>query len=918
MVVSSLGLPPVVPGREEHRDQSGARILFPGRNNVSGSGDTITFVFNGRAVSARPGDSVASALYRSGQRIFTRSFKYHRPRGLLCLAGKCPNCLMNVDGAPNVRTCITAVRAGTRVTHQNASPSLEHDWLSVVQHFDGLMPVGWYYKTMTDPRLWHAAEPFVRKVAGLGTPPPLDNIRGNYEHAYRHAEVAIIGGGPAGLKAAISEAANGRQVTLVDDQPELGGHLRFAKIAEASLPGLVAQVLALPNVQVLSGCYCFGLYEGNLLGVVQPRRDSRDPERLIHLRAGRVVVATGAYEAPLLFANNDLVGIMLSSAVQRLVHLHGIIPGKVAVVIGRSALAESVVADLRAAGIQIAATVEPESVVKAIGKKHVSGIETRDARHACDLAVMCGHRIPDAGLLHQAGARLRWNAATGAFIPTDLPEDISAVGKVTGESLCAADTLPPESGPASKRAFVCLCSDVSSQDLVSAIDEGFDHIETLKRYTTTTMGPCQGRMCQLPAIGVCARQTGRSMAETGVTTARPPNPGVTLGALAGARHHPTRHTPMHYEHEAAGAVWLDMGEWKRPRYYQSPEGAGERQYVEQEYRAVREHAGLIDVSTLGKLDLKGRDVGQLLDKVYTGRFSDLRPGRTRYGVICDEAGIMLDDGTVSRLADDHFFVTTTTGNLDFVFQWMKWWMVGSGWDVYITNLTSGLAAVNLAGPNAREVLRQLTDCDLSTTAFPYMACRVALVAGVEAILMRIGFVGETGWEIHFPAESGPDVWKALMEAGRRFDIKPFGIEAQRLLRLEKRHIIVGVDSDALTNPFEAGMGWALKLDKEDFIGRSVLTRLAAQPPRQKLAGFVMNEADLPEDGAAIMIGGQLAGRVTSARFSPGQKKAIGLAWVPAEVAREGTEIEVRVHGRLARAKITEKAFYDPDGARLRM
>jgi sarcosine oxidase subunit alpha len=375
---------------------------------------------------------------------------------------------------------------------------------------------------------------------------------------------------------------------------------------------------------------------------------------------------------------------------------------------------------------------------------------------------------------------------------------------------------------------------------------------------------------------------------------------------------------MHYEHETAGAEWLDMGEWKRPRYYQSAKGASEKQCVEEEYRAVRERVGLIDVSTLGKLDLKGRDVGKLLDKVYTGRFSDLRPGRTRYGVICDEAGIMLDDGTVSRLADDHFFVTTTTGNLDFVLQWMKWWTEGTGWDACITNLTSGLAALNLAGPQARQVLKQLTDCDLETAAFPYMACRVAPVAGVEGILMRIGFVGETGWEIHFPAESGPDVWKALLAAGSNFDIRPFGIEAQRLLRLEKRHVIVGVDSDALTNPFETGMGWALKLDKEEFIGRSALRRLAGQPLHHKLAGFVMDEAVLPEDGAAIMIGGQLAGRVTSTRVSPLQGKAIGLAWVPAEVARDGAEVDVRVGGRLARARITEKVFYDPDGTRLRM
>jgi sarcosine oxidase subunit alpha len=884
---------------------------------VSEPSGALTFEFNGKLVTARPGDTVASALYRSGQRIFTRSFKYHRPRGLLCLAGKCPNCLMNVDGTPNVRTCMTPVRAGMRVTHQNAYPSLDHDCLEMVQRFDWLMPVGWYYKTMTNPRLWHAAEPLVRKVAGLGDVPAMDSVSGNYEHGYRHAEVAIIGGGPAGLKTAVELAAQGEQVTLIDDQPELGGHLRFSKKTDDSLAELTVQVQKHSKIQVLHGCYCFGLYEGNLLGIVQPRRDPLDAERLIHLRAGRVVVATGAYESPLLFPNNDLVGIMLSTAVQRLIRLHGIAPGKVAVVIAPSPMGEAVVADLREVGIHVAAMVAPDSVVRALGNKSVTGIETRDARYNCDLVVVCGHRVPDAGLLHQAGARLQWDARKGAFIPTDFPASISAVGEVTGESLLAPLPIPPERDPRNKRAFVCLCSDVSSQDLADAIEEGFDHIETLKRYTTTTMGPCQGRMCQLPAIGVCARQTSRSMAQTGVTTARPPNPGVTLGALAGARHHPTRRTPMHDEHDESGAVWLDMGEWKRPRYYQVQKGASEKQCVEQEYRAVRERVGLIDVSTLGKLDLKGKDVGKLLDKIYAGRLSDLRPGRVRYGVLCDEAGIMLDDGTVSRLADHHFFITTTTGNLDFVNQWVKWWLVGSGWDVYLTNLTAGLAAVNLAGPNAREVLAPLTDCDLSHQAFPYMACRSARVAGVEALLMRIGFVGETGWEIHFPAESGPDLWKALLAAGRKFDIRPFGIEAQRLLRLEKRHVIVGVDSDALTNPYEAGMAWAPKLDKEDFIGRAALMRLAGEPPQQKLAGFVMNEEVLPEDGAAIMVNGQLAGRVTSVRFSPLKQKAIGLAWVPAELAREGAEVDVRVGGRLARARITEQAFYDPAGARLR-
>ena len=870
----------------------------------------MKFHFQGGAVEAKDGDTIAAALYRHGQRTFSRSFKYHRPRGLLCVRGKCPNCLMNVDGIPNIRTCITPVRDGMRVKAQNAFPSLETDWLSITQRLDWLMPVGWYYKTFTHRALWHAAEPIIRKVAGLGE--VLTSENRSYEHSWMHCDRAVIGGGWAGIEAAQAAGARGEQVVLVDDQPALGGQSRYRKHAEKVSSDRIERLRALPNVRILLDSYCFGLYEGNLLGIVQRNPHPGAAERLVHLRAQHTTLASGTFETPLLFPNHDLPGIMLSTGVLRLVHLYGIAAGKRAVVVGARDAALEISAELREAGIEVVATVRADQITMATGSACVQGIQTEVGRFACDLVAVCGPQVPDAGLAAQAGGKLTWSAAHAAFLPTGLPAHVSLVGAAAGEGLGGIPTpVPP-----SKRVFVCLCSDVSSQDLCDGIAEGFDHIETLKRYTTATMGPCQGRMCQLSAIGVCARQTGRSIAETGVTTSRPPNPGVTLGALAGPSHHPIRRTPMHYAHEKLGAVWMDMSDWKRPRYYRTSSASAEKECVLAEYRAVREEVGIIDVSTLGKLVLRGADCGKLLDKVYTHRFSDLRPGRVRYALMCDEGGIILDDGTIARLSDDRYFVTTTTGNLEFVHQWLDWYLAGSGWDVHIANVTAGYGAMNIAGPRSREVLSKLTDCDLTSAAFPYMACREAEVAAIPVAMLRIGFVGETGWEIHCPAESAEALWEAVLEAGRELNIRPFGVEAQRLLRLEKRHVIVGVDTDALTNPYEADLAWAVKLEKPDFVGKAVLSR-AQDLSRERLIGFVLRGPGLPEDGAAIVADGALAGRVTSTRHSPARQAAVGLGWVKVAQAKEGASVDVRVDGKLVPATITLQPFYDPEGGRLR-
>lgn len=871
----------------------------------------MKFFFQSKPVEANPGDTIASALYRSGQRIFSRSFKYHRPRGLLCVAGNCPNCMMNVDGVPNVRTCVTPVSEGMSVKSQNAFPSLETDFLSATQHFDALMPVGWYYKTFTNPAMWHAVEPIIRKAAGLGEILPTRPVE--YEHQWMHTDAAVIGGGWAGIHAALEIAERGDPVVLVDDQPSLGGQSLYRKSANDLPVDAIAKLQRMANVTILQRSSCFGMYEGNLLGILQRNPHSHAVERLVHLRAKRVVVATGSYETPILFQNNDLPGVMLSTGVRRLLDLYGVVPGKRAVVVGSGTVANEMASKLRESGIEVAAMISAQEVISAQGSAQVTGIKTSTGNFSCDLIVVCGPLVPNAGLVAQSGGKLNWSDAHGAFLPGDLPSNVSVVGGAAGEM--QPNAVPPLS--ADKRAFVCLCSDVSCKDLVDGISEGFDVIETLKRYTTATMGPCQGRMCQLSAIGICAKETGRTIGETGVTTSRPPNPSVTLGALAGPGHHPTRFTPMHASHQRLGAVFMDMGGWKRSRYYKRHQTASESESVLLEHKSVREAVGIIDVSTLGKLDVRGRDAGKLLDLVYTHRFSELRVNQVRYALMCDQGGIILDDGTISRLSETRYFVTTTSGNLDFVHQWLQWQLIGKDWDVHICNVTPGYGAMNLAGPKSRDVLAQLAGCDLSSAAFPYMACRESRIGEVPAILLRIGFVGETGWEIHCPAESAEEVWQMLLDAGKEFGIKPFGVEAQRLLRLEKRHVIVGVDTDALTNPYEAGLGWAVKLDKEDFVGKSLLAHAAKNQTREKLVGFILKGAGLPKDGAAIVTNGQSTGRVTSSRYSPSQNSAIGLAFVQVSEAREGASIQVRVEGKLTPATVTMRPFYDPEGLRLR-
>jgi sarcosine oxidase subunit alpha len=917
---------------------------------------TISFTFDGKKVTAFEGDTIGSALYAAGQRTFSRSFKYHRRRGLMCVAGQCPNCICSVDGAPGARACIEPAREGLVVEHVNATPSLEYDVMEITDRAGTkFTPPGFYYKTFIRPRkLWPLYEKILRNAAGLGKlreEQPEREWRTEYRR--RHADVLVVGGGIAGRAAAAAAANAGADVVLVDE-------------------GLAGQTEPLDGVEQIAGGSALGSFDG-LVPVWQG-------DTLHQIRAARLVFATGTIEQPLVFAGNDLPGVMLCGGALRLAETYAVLPGRRAVIATTSDRGLVAAQALRAAGVEIAAVCDlrPEvnelgselrragvpvfaghTVIEARGRK---GVQTAvigalnpdfavdEHEFDADLVLMSGGAVPATSLLLQAGAKTEYDGRRGHFALSELPDGVFAAGEVTGVSgdttvarsgelagLRAAHELgfgdtdargrlqvletadghqdevtvaPPVAGAGRGKCFACFCEDVTSKDIGLAIDEGYDSIELSKRYTTVTMGPCQGRMCQLQSVRLMAQHNGSSLGDVGVTTARPPWVSVPMGILGGRPVEPAKRSSIHSRHRALGATVKWAGDWRRAYDYGDPAG---------EALAVNRAAGLIDVSTLGKLLVRGADAGVFLDRLYPNRFSDLKPGRIRYGVISSDAGRIVDDGTLCRLDDETYYVTTTSSGAGAVEEWFGWWLADWKLDVRLTDVTQGMAAVNLAGPRAREIISAVSDLDYSNDAFRYLDGKSATIAGVRCLVLRIGFVGEVGYEIHCPAAFGEHVWDALMAAGEPHGLKPFGLEPQRVLRLQKMHILVGQDTDSESTPFAAAMSWIVKLDKEqDFIGKWALTHYSGVPPSIALVGFTLPNGDVPTEGAVVLgEDGSPAGEVTSSRHSPVLDRTIGMAWVPAALAHDGAKITISDVGRQLAAEIQTRPFYDPDGEVLR-
>ena len=917
----------------------------------------LTIDFEGRSIGAFEGDTVGSALAAAGVVITGRSFKYHRPRGLQCMTGSCPNCLMQIDGIPNVRSCLEPVREGLRIKRQNSWPNADRDVHGWLDKLSFMMPPGFYYKVFQRPKwAWPLVEPFIRSKAGLGKV-PLDGDHDRREVVNHSVDVLVIGAGAAGLAAAAEAGAAGARILLVEQDAEPGGRMRSS--GDAAWSHLLAEAAA-AGVEVLTGTAAFGVFDGPLVAAA-------GPAALHRIRARHLVFATGAVEQSAVFPNNDLPGIVLSSAVELLVNRYRVRPGERAVVLTSSDAGAATAATLLEAGIPTTvvdlrpdATIDGlevipgSTVLAASGRRRITGAvvgpvgATQGRAFSCDLLVLAGFSSPSTNLLAMVGAQIGFDEAAQAFLPTELPPNVHAVGSVAGagateiaiaqgriagieaavalgyEVANAAGrlrelrtaavnrgdplVLPPEVGVGKGKQFACLCMDVTDKELKTAVSEGFDSMELLKRYTTITMGPGQGKACLLASQRLCSRAVGSSFAETKPTTSRPPWVPVELGTLAGWRRTPRKETTLHDLHGDAGATFMWAGDWRRPHHYDTPE---------REVAAVRTRVGLIDVSTLGKFRVKGPEAARFLERLYPNRFADLALGRIRYGVMLNDEGVILDDGTVCRVGDDEFFVTVTTGNTGALERWMTWWQADWRFDVRMLNVTGGFAALNLAGPRSRDVLGELTDADVSAAGLPYMACTRMNVAGVPALVLRIGFVGELAYEVHFPSMYGEHVWNAIMGAGAPHGIAPFGLEAQRVLRLEKQHILVGQDTDAESDPYEVGLGWMVKADKDDFLGKRSLADLEGGGSGERLVGFTCQGDWVPPEGSSVVHDAAWVGRVTSSRYSHAVGSIIGLAWVPSGWAHDGTRFEIQFGGSRVAATVATQPFYDPDGERLR-
>ena len=986
----------------------------------------VSFTFDGQPVSGFAGDTLASAVLANGQRVFGRSFKYHRPRGLVGLGSEEMNALVGVgEGArhePNLRATQVELHDGLVAVSQNRWPSLTFDVGALNSKISRFIPGGFYYKTFMWPQsFWkHVYEPLIRRAAGLGKAPD-GRDPDTYEHMHAHCDVLVIGAGIAGLAAAEAAQASGVRVIICDETPRFGG---IADLSGGTIEGMPqldwvrsrAQLLAeADNVHVMTRTTAVGHWHHNHVMLFE-RVSDHDPKslakgtprhRLWKVRAKQVILATGAIERPIAFANNDRPGIMLATAARALVERYGVAPGMRGVVFTNNDDAYLTALSLKRAGVGIASIVDVRSDmsgarardarnagIEIIPGHAIAGVETgfgglnltgvkiaswrqgqgrvvNESRVACDFVAMSGGFNPVVNLWCHNGGKLTFDSGLQSFKPGKHHDQIQAVGSANGtmdmagclsEGYAAGEAAVKSALPKAKsqklkpskaeavpqnplepiwfspatgkynegnKHFIDFQNDVTAADLELAQREGYASVEHTKRYTTFGMATDQGKTSNLNGLGVLAEATGKTIPEIGITTFRPPYTPFSFGSIAGSLTKnlflPVRRTAIFRWHKAQNAVFEPVGQWRRAYTYPR---AGEDKHaaINREILAVRRKVGLLDASTLGKIEIKGPDAAEFLDRIYTNMFSSLKVGRCRYGLMMNELGFLIDDGVTVRLGDDHFLMHTTSGGADRIAAWLEEWLQTewTQYKVFVTPVTEQWAQFAIAGPKAREVLSKLApDFDISAEGFPHMAMKEGRLGAYPVRLYRISFSGELSYEVATPANFGRGLWDQILAAGAEFGIEAYGTEALHVLRAEKGYIVVGDETDGTVTPFDVGLDGLVSKKKADFIGkRSLEQSFLKSAGRKQLVGLLTDDPKevLPDGAYAVRAVKdkppmEMIGQVTSTYYSPTLDRSIAMGLIEGGRSRMGETLSFPLEGKVVRARITDPVFYDKEGSR---
>lgn len=1018
--------------QKQLRAQQRFRLQEGGRINRD---KPLKFTFAERILMGYEGDTLASALLANGVDIVGRSFKYGRPRGIMTAGVEEPNAIMQIGASeatqtPNIKATEQMLYDGLVCKPVNGWPNAENDIMGLVGRIGGeLMTPGFYYKTFMWPKSqWKTYEKFIRKAAGLGRSPTQPDCD-RYDHMHHHADVLIVGAGAAGLTAALSAARRGARVLIADERSEFGGSLLFSRDYIDATPAMqwvghvVAELGVNPRVTMMSNATVNGYHDHNFLTISERRTDhlgERAPrtqtrQRLHKVRAGSVVLATGAHERPLVFANNDVPGCMLASSVSHYINRFAVIPGHKLVVVTANDSGYECALDWADAGREVVAIVDTRkhadgalsqlalernitvitgsAVIEAHGKKRVRGVTiapiNTDATFvsgntqylACDTVASSGGWSPAVHLSCHTGSRPVWSDEAIGFIPGTSTEQRWSAGSVNGKHVLAdvlADGLAtgheaamaavaavaddanadntfapaapatssgnqticepmpafllPHTKPCSRapKQFVDMQNDVTAAGIEMSTREGFESIEHVKRYTALGFGTDQGKTGNVNGMAIVARALGKSLSETGTTVFRPNYTPVSFGVVTGAHKgllfDPQRFTPMHAWHLERGAEFENVGQWKRPWYY--PVGDEKlEQAIAREQLATRNSVGILDASTLGKIDIQGKDAREFLGRVYTNAWAKLQLGHCRYGLMCSDDGMVMDDGVTACLAENHFHMTTTTGGAAAVLSWLEIYHQ-TDWpelEVFFNSVTDHWATMAIAGPNARKLLQKLTDDDVSAENFRFMQWKEATVAGIPARIFRISFTGDLSFEINVPAHYGLAVWQALFDAGEEFNLTPYGTETMHVLRAEKGFIIVGQDTDGSMTPIDINHGWAVANSKPfSFLGKRGMQRAdCVRSDRKQLVGLLTTDpaALLPEGAQAVRDPQQpvpmsMVGHVTSSYHSATLDRRIAMGVIKDGLERLGEHVFFPLRdGRIIEAQTCSPVFLDPDNLR---